>query len=385
MDNTAPVVESISKEMLTGSLTITARDKNDVAGAQVMSIRGEVYATAIAKQETEGGLASVTLDLSEAKIGPECAVVVSDYAGNHTAYTIDYGGEPEDFTGNFYGFTYAGYRGSGNRRMQIDPEKLYFVFTSTYGGTTNAASMDIRIVAAEYVDGYVYMADNLGGIYIAEQGCWESYVYGGSYLEATDDANNLYTINTATCTIAHISVITPEEDDTEGEKITMLAIDDLGNFYTVNYGSYPRSRYLYQFILGDIVDGEIEALAPVVNTTGEQGFTSNYTMYGSMAYDHDADVLYMAGSSDSMSSGVSYLVKLDTETGVSTRVNETYASIRPELTASKTYVTLYGLYIVPSKTSAIRPSKEASSLTLDHTELSCLPGGTFTLHEMVLL
>lgn len=407
VDNTAPVVESISKEMLTGSLTITARDNNYVAGAQVMSIRGEVYATAVAKQETEGGPASITLDLSEVKIGPECVVVVSDYAGNQTAYTIDYGGEPEDFTGNFYGFTYAGYRGSGNRWMQIDPEKLYFVFTSTYGGTTNVASMDIRIVAAEYVDGYVYMADNLGGIYIAEQGYWESYVYGGSYLEATDgvvfrdmafnyqnntlyaldDANNLYTVDTVTCEIsriAHISVVTPQENDTEGEKITMLAIDDLGNFYTVNYGSYPRSSYLYQFTLGDIVDGEIEALTPVVNTTGEQGFTSNYTMYGSMAYDHDADVLYMAGSSGSMSSGFSYLVKLDTETGVSTRVNETYASMRPELTASKTYVTLYGLYIVPGKTSAIKPSREASSLTLDRTELSCLLGGTFTLHEMVL-
>ena len=73
---------------------MTARDNQYIAVVQVLNSAGTEVLASSAMVETEaGGLGSVTLDLSQLKLGPTCMVRVADYAGNETLYTVEYGGE----------------------------------------------------------------------------------------------------------------------------------------------------------------------------------------------------------------------------------------------------------------------------------------------------
>ena len=106
VDDTAPTVTALSKDLRTGNLTVTAQDNQYVAVVQVLNASGsEILASSAREQSEAGQPASVTIDLSQLKIGPSCMVRVADYAGNESLYTVPYGGEPEDNTGTIYGFT----------------------------------------------------------------------------------------------------------------------------------------------------------------------------------------------------------------------------------------------------------------------------------------
>ena len=72
------------------------------------------------------------------------------------------------------------------------------------------------------------------------------------------------------------------------------------------------------------MDGKIEDMTPVVNDANNRiGF---YGTYGSLAWDHDKDVLYMIGSSSVLSSSASICITIDTQTGKGTRTNTTQAN-----------------------------------------------------------
>lgn len=93
VDDTAPNLVSVNKDLMTGNLTVTAQDNNYVAAVQVLSASGaEVLATATAHQENQGGEAVAEVDLADIPIGPTCKVLVADYAGNETVYEVQYGG-----------------------------------------------------------------------------------------------------------------------------------------------------------------------------------------------------------------------------------------------------------------------------------------------------
>ena len=93
VDDTAPEVTALSKDLRTGNLTVPARDNQYIAVVQVLPSAGTEVLASSAMVETEaGGLGSVTLDLSQLKLGPTCMVRVADYAGNETLYTVEYGG-----------------------------------------------------------------------------------------------------------------------------------------------------------------------------------------------------------------------------------------------------------------------------------------------------
>ena len=406
VDNTTPAVKAITKDMLTGNLSIVAQDNAYIATVQVLSKTGKVYANVVPEQNEAGEMTTTTLDLSQAKIGPECIVVVADYAGNEIAYTIQYGGEPEDPTGNFYGFTRSTYRGGNAYRwMSIDPATLYYYNSTNYEGTENLDTMGVNVVAAEYVDGYIYMATDTGALYVAEQGTWADYEYAGDYAAATDGllvkdmafnyqnntlyaldaANNIYTMDLSTLEmtkVVNVAITNPRSESATYQKLTMMTIDDNGNFYVVNYGSSTYA-YLYTFKLDQAVEGQITDLAPIVNEkTGNIGF---YGYYGSLAYDHDNDVIYMAASSSSTGTSTSYLLKLDPVTGKGEKVNTTYAGGYTATTyGSRLYNTIYGLYIVPSKTSIVKPAPAVTSFSISKTEAKCLPGSVFTLNCTIL-
>ncbi|MFR8332523.1 MAG: Ig-like domain-containing protein [Oscillospiraceae bacterium] len=161
----------------------------------------------------------------------------------------------------------------------------------------------------------------------------------------------------------------------------MLAIDNSGNFYAVNSGGTGYT-FLYRFTRNEIVDGKIQDLTPVVNDANSRiGF---YGTFGSLAWDHDKDVLYMIGSSSVLSSSASICITIDPQTGKGTRTNTTEANGQDVTRyGSRVQNTIYGLYIVPSKASIIRPSSDATGITLDRTEVNGLIGTEFKLNEKV--
>ena len=178
VDNTAPEMLSAAKDLATGDLIVRAMDKNYIAAVKVLNSSGnEVLATAAATQsEKGGGTAEAVVDLSGVKLGPTCQVLVADYAGNESRYTVNYGGEPEDYTGQMYAYTNSDYRGGGSRWMRITPEKLCYSSEKSLDGSENLDSMAQSVTAAEYVEGYVYMAAQDGKLYAAPQGEWGNSV-----------------------------------------------------------------------------------------------------------------------------------------------------------------------------------------------------------------
>ena len=413
VDNTAPEILGVYRDLNNGDLLVTARDNSYMAVNAVMNGSGtKSYGAKLPEQEGPGETVTTRIPLNGAKLGKKCLILVADYAGNEAVYEVTNASDEEEYAGMMFGFTFLHYsglstdtRGSDqNRWMSIDPEKVYYYNETDFGGTEDYSTIDLQIVAGEYVDGYVYMATMDGDLLVAPHGEWENYEHICNYFQYTDEdqladmafnyadkklyaldkSNNLYTIDLISGEmerIASITIINPKNSSSTYLKLTMLAIDDEGNFYAVNAGGSSYT-FLYRFTLQEIVDGKIEDMTPVVNDKANKiGF---YGTYGSLAWDHDRDVLYMIGSSSVLSSSASICITVDTETGIGTRTNTTEANGRDvSRYGSRVQNTMHGLYIVPSKTTIIHPSEDASTITLDRAQVTGLVGTEFTLQETV--
>ncbi len=137
VDDTAPEVTSITKDLLTGNLTVTAQDNNYIAAVQVLRSKDTTAcASATPVQEGSSDMTTTTLDLADIQIGAECIVLVADYAGNVSAYTVEYGSEEVSSEGRFFAFTNGESRGYGKRWIRIDPDTLY------YNGETDHAGLE---------------------------------------------------------------------------------------------------------------------------------------------------------------------------------------------------------------------------------------------------
>ena len=412
VDNTAPEMLSAAKDLETGNLIIKAKDNNYIAAVKVLNKSGnEVLATSAAAQNEKGGTAEALLDLSGVKIGPTCQVLVADYAGNESVYTVNYGGEPEDYTGQMYAYTNSDYRGGGSRWMRLTPDKLCYSSETSLDGSENLDSMEQSITAAEYVEGYVYMAAQDGKLYAAPQGEWGrcaevgtmtpavtvkdmAYNTQNKTLYALDDANNIYTVDRVSAQLTKVFSVTvtnPKVTSTSAsfDKYKVLAnltIDDEGNFYAVNFGNYSNKSFLYRWSLADVTDGAA-ALLPINNDkNGDSGY---YTSYGSLAWDHDADTLYWATGTDAKTpfakSQSNKLFCFDLDTGKASLVNPDYCTGKyPNIECSQIYCGVTGLYIVPSGGGSEMPgAEEASSITISRTDLSLITGAAFQLSAEV--
>ena len=413
VDCTAPEILGVYKDLSNGDLLVTARDNQYMAVNAVTNVSGtRSYGAKLPEQSEPGQTVTTRIPLDGAKLGRKCRILVADYAGNEAVFEVDNGSDGEEYAGMMFGFTFLHYsglttdtRGSDqNRWMSIDPEKVYYYNESDYGGTEDYSAINMQIVAAEYVDGYVYMATMDGDLYVAPHGEWESYELISHYFQYTDEdeiddmafnyadkklyaldkSNHLYTIDLYSGEmeqVASITIVNPRNNSDSYRKLTMLTIDDDGNFYVVNSGGTGYT-FLYRFTERDIVDGKIEDMTPVVNDANNRiGF---YGTYGSLAWDHDKDVLYMIGSSSVLSSSASICITIDTQTGKGTRTNTTQANGQDVTRyGSRVQNTIYGLYIVPAKTSIIHPATDSSGITLDRTVVEGLIDTEFTLHEKV--
>ena len=398
IDNTAPEILDITKSAVTGNMTVTARDNNYIAAVQVFNAGGTLLlAESLADQNERGEATSVVLDLSEANVGSRCLVMVADYAANETYYEVDYGGEDPDYTGKMYGFTSGGHRGTGKRWMEIDPEVLFYQ-QPYYDGTTNVSYTDLQVTAAEYVDGYVYIAADDGNIYISKQGEWRQHEKVCSYAKVTDavhdmafnyangklyllgDSNDVYSLDLISGTLtAEFTLSITNPANKSYTRMQTMAIDDEGTFYGINYSARLNScAFLYTWTLDDVVEGEVGPMAPVNNVkTGDTNRICNYC--SSLAWDHDQDILYWSSTmiyDGSYSTSNNVLMKFGPDelaTGVPVLATTYDGGTGGRYAASALYVAVCGLYIVPSTSGMVTPVDQAQTVELDHSELTLLP------------
>ena len=399
IDNTAPEILSISKDFLSGDLTVTARDNQYISMISLQDRSGNELTDAMLPEQTgENQKASVTFDLDGVKIGEKCYIVVADYADNQTVYEVEYGGESEDYSGRMFAFTSSTYRSEGQRFIEIEPEILYYRNSSNHEGIKNVAMMDLEITAAEYVDGYVYMAADDGYLYVAKQGLWDEYEpagrFGDIFPKVYDMAYNyadgkLYAMGSDS-TVYSIGLIDGEftkeftvqieheSSSADYKWLSRLAIDDEGTFYSVN--NSPKSySYLYKWTAEDIVDGAVTGV-PAVGRVRH----ANYDYPGSLAWDHDNDVLYFANSASASGSSDCLLVTIDLQTGEGFKVNTTYAGENdPKTYGSRMQLSSCGLYIVPNQRSGIEDATESTKIALDITETTIWKGQTITVRPSV--
>ena len=403
IDDTAPVVSKILKNEETGALTVSATDNSYIAYAAILSAGGSRVVKDTAVDHALGETAEITFDLSDTAVGEKCYILVADYAGNESVYAFVYGGEPEDFTGRMFGFTSSSKaRGSGKRWLEIDPGNVSYTNESNYTGTTKASGSDIEVLAAEYYNGYVYMAADDGFFYVAPQGEWNaaaklgyygstvSAVYGMAYnyadgnMYVLDDSNGIYTMDLFDGALEHQYTLTIEIDNNDGDwtayKVLLsIAIDDEGNFYGINKGSYALTR-IYQWSNDDLKeDGTMDTLDPKFAPQPIWAKSWAFLTAGpqSLTWDHDNDVLYLANSWQE-SFGENYLTILDLDTPYG------HNPAGDDAGQSVLQCAVRGLYMVPSgKVTPTGTTEEATDILLQPSELSISRGTTTQLTASV--
>ena len=425
VDNTAPVVEDISKSMLNNKLTITASDENYLAAVQVTNLTGKtVFASVNPNQKEKGEAVSIVVDLGNANVGKKYLVTVADYAGNRATYQVSSGAEDVDYTGQMFAWTRNSNRMSTEEKnagmsyyrwMKLDPDTIWYNTTDkSYTGTENFAGGDYtdylvntsslqnyQLLAADYVEGFVVFALKDGNIYSAPLddigtatylGNWSETVtarggetvnnlrlnYADGYMYMLDDAQNFYRFDLHECKLEYAFTVTltnPNTTSTGYNKTHDFAIHKDGTFYVLNKGYTKKYLYLYQFTLNDVqtyenADGTttvgIRDLAPIFNDkNGYMDLVGGYNPY-QMFWDHDKEILYMVRNYATNVSGAtqSILYTIDVTTGQPAVVN----SYQPEGveggTSGLLYNYVYGTFVVPSGDSLLLPGNQATAVTV---------------------
>lgn len=394
VDNEAPELLAVNKDLLTGNLIVSVKDNQHLAMVAVTNKSGsEVYTQGVPNTTEAGQTVTFRSDITNETGGEYVRVVLADYAGNETDYQVYYGGEPESYTGRMFGFTSSNVNGSGLRWVEIDPSNLNFATSGATGVTTFAAS-DLDVYAADYVDEHVVFATD-SGFYIAAQDSMEdvqkmagfssevagvadmafNYADQKMYFLSTD--NKLFTLDLATgaqTKVADITIAHPTTSSASSLVLRTLAIDDEGNFYSANNGS-GRTPFLFKWTLNDVVDDAISELPPVSgNPLASSGLY--LTAQAAMAWDHDKDILYMAGGYGAKNSSDvdNELWTVDVTTGQASQKSGQNNQFRAHVV---------GLYVVPSGSSILPSGGDATGIELSVTETGMLKGETIALEATV--
>lgn len=81
LDDTAPEIQTVSKDLTTGALTVTARDNQYLSTVAVLNKNGtRILAQAEPEQTQAGASVSTVVDLTGITVGETCIVVVEDCA-----------------------------------------------------------------------------------------------------------------------------------------------------------------------------------------------------------------------------------------------------------------------------------------------------------------
>ena len=393
VDNTAPELLAVQKDLLTGNLIVSAKDNQHMAMVAVTNKSGsEVYTQGVPNTTEPGQTVTFRTDITNETGGEYVRVVLSDYAGNETDYLVYYGGEPEDYTGRMFGFTSSNVNGSGLRWVEIDPANLNYS-SSNATGLTSFGSSSLDVYAAEYVDKHVVFATD-NAFYIAAQDEIEevtrmshfssevagvadmafNYMDQKMYFLTTD--NQLFTLDLTTGKqnkVADITITNPNTTSSANLVLRTLAIDDAGNFYAANNGS-GRIPALYTWTLADVAEGALNLAPATENSLATSGLYLTST--ASMAWDHDRDILYLTGSYGTKSSSDvdNELWTVDVTTGLASQKEGQNNQFRAHVV---------GLYVVPNASSILPGDVDPTGVELSATSADLLKGETMTLEADV--
>ncbi len=407
VDDTAPEIVSFDKDLLTGAVTITAKDNQYIAAIKILKgVGSKVIAGGVPVQEEAGETCGATIALDDTA-GEYIKVVVADYAGNESVYKVKYGGTPEDFSGRMFGFTSGTNRGNGNRWVEADVENL-----SKTTGLTDYEEVDYDVYAADYIGKYVFFA-TLDGIYAAPQeGLSETskvasfdgvfadgeqiadmaynqkdgklyfltnFVSAAGGYSIAKVGNTLYTVDYVNGDIAKVADITvdhPTLDATStSTALRTLAIDNDGNFYSVNDAT-NSAAYLFKWTAADVADGKLTVSAAFPTTLLYSSYGLYVKSFASMAYDHDKNVLYLVGGygAKNNSDVDNELWVVDTATGTAAHPNTNDAQF---------YDHTVGVYVVPSNTVTLPKNVAVTKVEINKSELTVLKGSILTLEAAV--
>ncbi len=307
IDNTAP--EAMEIDMVEGkknTLRVTAKDDRYVAAVAIMNGAGNVMLrTASPNQKEAGQEVAVEMNLDGLR-GNKFVVTVCDYALNVKNYEVTLDvvqEEPPHFTAIDYSFTnnsgftgYVGFDTDGTGEFKEAPKAM--------GTCPNKAAPR----AAEYVDGYVFEITDANELYVADEmdlnyfeylgkldpkNEWEIENFNdlaynpkddtlyGQFLSKRNEKAKPYL-----CTI-DMHMGTMEVLGEMPEMSHTLAIDDKGNFYTIDI----VEGIVYTFTLE-----EITAQTPTMKTVGKTGIWQilNEPFVSSTTWDSETGKLYWA-------------------------------------------------------------------------------------------
>ena len=411
VDDTAPELLNVEKDMMTGALTVVAQDNQYIAfmglynasGKKILTIDGAQMA-AVPSQDQAGEKCGLVFPLTDAA-GEYVTVTVADYAGNEVSYKIKYGGTPENFTGRMFGFTSGTNRGNGPRWVEIDPTTL----TKTEG-MTDYADASMEVYAAEYAGKYVFFA-TADGFYAAPQDELDNaqkvaafpatfdanemvadmamnpkdqtmYVLTNHVtditrgtIDADNTGNKLYTMDLVSGELTKVADITVNHPSSSAafHALRTLAIDANGKFYGVNAAS-GSNIHLYQYTLDEIADGALTLDGEKIGKSGMY-----VTSYASMAYDQTKGTLYLAGAYGVKSSG-----DADNELWVINPEALEATQLVSGSSANQFYDHLVGLYVVPANTITLPTTAPATKVELSEHALTLLKGSAYQLSASVI-
>ncbi len=396
VDDTAPEVLQISKDLLTGYVTVVAQDNQYVSYIGVYNKTGsKILMGGTPVQDEANEVCGLTFPLDDSA-GEYITIVVADYAGNETSYRVKYGGTPEDFTGRIFGFTAGTTHGSGQRWVEIDLETL-----SETAGMGEYCATDYEVYAAEYAGKHVFFATD-DGFYTAAQEEMETVYKVADFSFETEDemvadmafndqnetmyvltfhtsnavngaikskGNTLYTLDLITGEMTKVADISVTAGTTTNAACTLRAmtIDDSGNFYAIN-GGYSNTVRFYKWTLDSIAEGEL-AVTPVDTFTPISGMYA--TGYCSLAYDSVNDVLYFGAGTATKNASI---------TNVKFYILDKDGTL---LDTKPTKENTVGIYVVPKKTIELPEDGIVTKIVLNQSEMSLLKGATYQLEATV--
>ena len=182
IDTEAPVIVEGSMDYLYGVNTDTrvlsfdVSDDYDIAALIPLTSVGDPYeyVAVNGNKSDDGETCTITLDVS----GYDSSFIlcVADYGLNENYYTITFSGETDTSTDKFYGYRQASIYDAGNNNLVLtDGYSGWHSFGSADNMTMHTSMYnngETPVMAAEYIDGYIFGVDSEGEIFVMKAGDW---------------------------------------------------------------------------------------------------------------------------------------------------------------------------------------------------------------------
>ncbi len=385
VDDTAPEIVSIARDIETDDVVVTLRDNLYPAAIRIVDSMGTVHATqTIPTQGEAGTLQQVSLNLDGVAAGDPCYISVGDYAGNEAVYEASLGLDEPGAGGGTGGgavtggnlYAYSNYTATGWVRMDAN--------TGTYSVVAPGA---LAVTAAEYVDGYIYMVGTDGMAYVAPHSNPTALVtladlsaygvedmafnYADKQMYVLGADNTFYTMDLATAELTEVFTVSVINNKNAAcTWLRALGIDEEGNFYVAADGGsgYEFGACMFKFTLDMVVDGAITDLKSMSASLGYGGYIGGYTDNGqTLAWDHENDKLYYYSWGR---------YNIDNFGTIAMRDGSLSSSSLPKLGMS-------AIYFPGLSANVIQFATEAESLELNVSTMKMLEGSSTTLSASI--